>query len=215
MTREPEISIIMPAYNAEKHILSSIESVIAQTFQNWELITVDDGSTDNTEDIIQSVRLRDSQIKYFYQEDKRLGAARNSGLKLAKRLWIAFLDSDHLWEPEKLALQLQVAENNDADIIYTDGYMLLDGLNKMRDYPTRPGWFTGMEMYRILFEKNIVPVLSVLMKREWVEKTGYEDEGQLIFGCEDWDYWLRAARAGANFYGMPQKLFKYKFMKEG
>src|SRR5262249_23306047 len=101
------VSIIMPAYNAGKYIADSIQSVLAQTYSDWELIVVDDGSADNTASIVQQFVTRDSRINYFFQENGRLGKARNTGIKEARGALIAFLDSDDLWLETKLELQLQ------------------------------------------------------------------------------------------------------------
>jgi|SRR5690242_20361378 len=217
MTKDNEIvvSIIMPAYNGKKYISAAINSVIDQSFQYWELIVIDDGSTDTTKDIVKSMQIKDNRIKYFYQENRKIGAARNTGLKLAKGLWIAFLDQDDLWMQEKLMLQMDFVGNNRVDFIYSDGYILRDATNELMNYPTISGWFKGEQMYQVLFNKNIIPVLSVLFKREWIKKVGYLDDDALIVGCDDWDYWLRAARAGAVFYGMPDKLFRYRIHING
>jgi teichuronic acid biosynthesis glycosyltransferase TuaG len=206
----PFISIIMPAFNADRYISTSIQSVIDQTFQNWELIIIDDGSTDDTANIVKAVQDKDERIIYFYQQNKRLGAARNSGFRLAKGKWIAFLDSDDLWDPAKLAVQMDFIEKNKVDVVYTDGYMLMEQTQQLIPYPTITGWYAGSEMYNILFEQNTIPILSVLMNRSWIDKVGYQDESLSIFGCEDLDYWLRIAKNNGIFYGMPEKLFHYR-----
>ncbi len=167
-------------------------------------------STDNTAKIVKEIQGKDNRVIYFYQQNKRLGAARNSGFRLAKGQWIAFLDSDDLWDPFKLALQIKFVEENKVDVVFTDGYMLMEQTQEHIPYPTQSGWFMGNEMYKILFEKNIVPVLSVLMNSSWVKKIGYQNESLPIFGCEDWDYWLRIAKNNGIFYGMPEKLFYYR-----
>jgi teichuronic acid biosynthesis glycosyltransferase TuaG len=95
----------MPAYNAEKYIGDSIKSVLAQTYSNWELIVVDDGSTDGTAAVVREFVDRDNRIKYFYQENGRLGKARNTGIGHAAGPLIAFLDSDDLWVETKLEAQ--------------------------------------------------------------------------------------------------------------
>src|SRR5262249_61710555 len=106
------VSIIMPAYNAGKYIADSIQSVLAQTYSDWELIVVDDGSTDNTATVVQQFVTRDSRIKYFFQENGRLGKARNTGIKNASGSLIAFLDSDDLWLETQLELSFQPLEHN-------------------------------------------------------------------------------------------------------
>lgn len=121
------ISIVMPSYNTEKYISESINSVLAQTYTNWELIIVDDCSTDNTDEIIKPF-LSDERIKYLKNE-KNSGAAisRNYALREAKGKYIAFLDSDDTWEPEKLEKQVRFMEENGYKFTYTDYRIQLNG----------------------------------------------------------------------------------------
>lgn len=120
------VSIIMPSYNTAKYIYSSIKSVLAQTYTNWELIIVDDCSTDNTDEIVAS--FGDSRIRYIKNE-RNCGAAvsRNKALREAKGKWIAFLDSDDLWHPEKLEKQIGFMEENCYKFTYTDYCIQLNG----------------------------------------------------------------------------------------
>ena len=112
------VSIIMPSYNTGGYIKNSIESVLAQTYENWELIIVDDCSTDDTDSIVG--QFSDKRIRYLKNE-KNSGAAisRNYALREAKGRWIAFLDSDDLWLPEKLEKQIAFMKNNDYHFSYT------------------------------------------------------------------------------------------------
>ena len=113
------VSIIMPSYNTAEYIAESIESVLNQTYENWELIIVDDCSTDNTDEIVQ--QFDDERIKY-HKNKKNSGAAvsRNRALKLARGKWIAFLDSDDLWLPEKLEMQINFMSSNNYHFSYTN-----------------------------------------------------------------------------------------------
>ena len=119
------VSIIMPSYNTAQYISQSIQSVLAQTYLNWELIIVDDCSTDNTENVV-SVFLNDNRIKLLKNE-RNSGAAvsRNRALREARGKWIAFLDSDDLWEPEKLEKQIAFMKNNGYSFSYTN-YVEID-----------------------------------------------------------------------------------------
>src|SRR2546430_979121 len=117
------VSVIMPAFNAERHIVESIQSVLSQTLPDWELVVVDDGSTDNTAEILRTFVSADARIKYVYQPNGRLGKARNTGFQHSSGGLIAFLDSDDLWLPEKLELQVTALAEHDADIVYTDGFI--------------------------------------------------------------------------------------------
>lgn len=199
----------MAAYNAENYIIESIISVQRQTFKDWELIVVDDGSKDNTAALVKNKQKTDTRIIYHYQENKRLGGARNTGLRLAKGNYIAFLDSDDLWFSEKLEKQLEAFRQFNADVIFTDGYIMKEETGILIPYPpTAKGFFTGKQIYKRLYNvSNCIPVVSVILKKEWVDKVGEQEE---VLTCEDIDYWLRLAKAGAVFYGMKDKLFQYR-----
>ena len=111
-----EVSVIMPAYNGAKYISAAISSVQAQTFSGWELLIIDDGSTDATAEVVKK-HLADSRILYVAQSNRGQAAARNRAIALAKGEWIAFLDQDDLWLPEKLQLQLAAAEREHGDVV--------------------------------------------------------------------------------------------------
>ena len=119
------VSIVMPSYNTESFIKETIESVLSQSYSNWELIIVDDCSTDHTDDVVGHY-MADSRIRYIKNE-KNSGAAvsRNRALREAKGKWIAFLDSDDLWEPDKLEKQISFMQVNDYHFSYT-GYIEID-----------------------------------------------------------------------------------------
>src|SRR6476659_7001862 len=121
--RDELVSVIMPAFNAGKYISDAIQSVIQQTYNNWELIVIDDGSTDTTAAIIKEFIASDDRIKYLYQENGGPGKARNKGLKEAKGIYVAFLDADDLWLPEKLREQLKTMFYHKTDLVYSDAYI--------------------------------------------------------------------------------------------
>ena len=120
------VSIIMPSYNTAQYIAESIRSVLAQTYENWELLIVDDRSTDNTQEIAAS--FHDDRIRFF-QNEVNFGAAvsRNRALREARGRWIAFLDSDDIWKPEKLEHQLSFMEEGGYSFTYTDYRIQLNG----------------------------------------------------------------------------------------
>ncbi|OCX54563.1 hypothetical protein BEL04_10020 [Mucilaginibacter sp. PPCGB 2223] len=204
------VSIIMPAFNAERFIAETILSVQNQTYQDWELIVIDDGSTDKTGEIVKNIQLTDKRIKYIYQQNKKQAAARNNAFGNAAGDWIAFLDADDLWHPEKLERQFKYIAEIDADVFYTGGEIVNDIGEFIAIYDTVYGRYGSVEMYKLLFERNPVPILSVIFKKEWIAKAGLEDEDLRMTGCEDWDHWVRLARAGAVFYGINESLFKYR-----
>ena len=114
------ISIIIPAYNAEKYLESTIQSVINQTYTDWELIIINDGSNDGTLELISNFKDRDSRIKVFSYENAGVAHSRNRGIAKARGEYIAFLDADDLWTPNKLEMQLEALQNNlDVGVAYS------------------------------------------------------------------------------------------------
>lgn len=141
------VSIVMPAWNMEKYIFESIQSVINQTYENWELIIVDDCSTDNTEMVVKPF-LVDKRIKYFKNE-KNSGAAltRNRAIREAQGEWIAFLDSDDLWSPEKLEHQINFMKKNGYSLSYTEYEKIDEDSNPLNILVTGPNKIKKKQIY--------------------------------------------------------------------
>ena len=117
------ISIIIPVYNTEKYIFETINSVINQSYQDWELIIIDDGSTDNSAEIIQKLCKQDNRIQYYHQENSGVSVARNNGLEKSKGKYIALLDADDLWEMENLSQKIEVLEKHqDVSWVFSNMY---------------------------------------------------------------------------------------------
>lgn len=205
--KEPLISVIIPTYNMEKYITDAIDSALAQTYKNVEIIVVDDGSTDFTINILKKYN---SKIKYFYQKNKGPSAARNVGIKYAKGEYIAFLDSDDVWLPRKLELQVKYfSENAFRGLIYT-GYYTIDEtgetveIHKIED-------FSKNKVLKDLFFKNVISTASTIMvNRECFEESGGFDENLAV--AEDWDMWLRIIKR-YDFDYISEPLVKVKFRK--
>jgi len=208
----PLVSVIMPAYNAEKYIAESIQSVLDQTYKNWELIVVDDGSTDTTAEIAQGFRARESRIKYIFQRNGRLGNARNTGIRHSSGSLVAFLDSDDLWLPEKLQHQVQTLLETDANVVYTEGVIFYEAgaVPGPTEFSIHVGRIEGSRMFDLLILLNRIPVSSVLVEAKRLNSAGPFEEALAYHGCEDYDLWLKLAAGGAVFYGMPDKLLRYR-----
>lgn len=211
MSDEPLVSIIMPAYNSERFIAESIESVIVQTYTNWELIIIDDGSTDNTGKIIKQYAQKDNRIKSIYQRNQKQGKARNTGLENSKGELIAFLDSDDLWIPEKLKIQVSFLANNEVDLLYSNGYVFSNNLGNLTGrLHMQIGFFQGDLAIKRLLESNFIPILSVLTKRQAILEVGGFDEDLHIQNIEDYHLWLKMILNGCLIYGMPDSLVYYR-----
>jgi teichuronic acid biosynthesis glycosyltransferase TuaG len=207
------VSVIMPAYNVEQYIQQSIQTVINQTYKNWELIIINDGSTDNTALIAEQYSTLDARIRLINQSNGKQASARNAGIEIVKGEYIAFLDSDDLWEPNKLEKQITYLTNYpEIDLVYTNGWVFdYDNLNELKPYFQMPlGICSSKKMYQLEYKHNYIPILSVLVKKSIVDRVGLQEERLQFAGCEDWDYWIRMARNGATFYGMKEKLFYYR-----
>ena len=140
------VSIIMPSWNTERFIAEAIQSVIDQTYQNWELLIVDDCSTDNTDEVVAS--FKDDRIKYFHNE-KNSGAAltRNRAMREARGEWIAFLDSDDLWMPEKLEKQIAFMKDNGYTLSYTEYEKIDEDSKPLNIYVSGPEKVNKRKMY--------------------------------------------------------------------
>ena len=206
------VSIIMPAYNAEKHIADSIRSVLAQTYSDWELIVVDDGSTDRTATFVQEFVSADNRIKYIFQENALPGKARNTGITNSRGSLIAFLDSDDLWIETKLEAQMRAMAENNADVVFCNSYVFGDEnpADETKTLQSSVGQLSGPDFFDSLVRQNQIPILTVLLKKTAGQSVAWFEEAKPYHGCEDYDLWLRLARAGFVFYGMSDVLARYR-----
>jgi len=176
------ISVIIPTYNRQDHILDAIKSVQNQTYKVDEIIVVDDGSTDNTKQLLKNL-----DIKYIYQDNKGVSSARNTGIKNAKNSWITFLDSDDIWLDSKIEKQVQFHKNNPNILIsHTDELWIKNGKQINKKYHQRKpfGW---------CFEDNLdsckIGPSTTILHKDIILDIGYFDEDLIV--CEDYDLWLR------------------------
>ena len=196
------ISIVIAAYNQAPFIAACLESIFNQTHTNHEIIVINDGSTDATADILSGY---DGRIKIISQENRGRSAARNRGFMAASHDWIALLDADDLWDPEKLAKQVAALNKYpEIDFIATNTIWFNDqGPIKENFFKTMirlhriPARIDGTlkifdgNIYPVLLEENFIITSSVLMRRDRLSEVGYFDES--FPRCEDRDLWLRLA----------------------
>lgn len=202
---EDLVSIIMPSYNTAKCIAESIQSVLAQSYKNWELLIVDDCSTDNSMDVIRS--FNDPRIKLL-KNDKNSGAAisRNYALREAKGKWIAFLDSDDLWMPEKLMMQINFMKKNDYHFSYTN-YSEIDESCKANGITvTGPKRITKTGFFNYCW----VGCLTVMYDREYVGLIQITD----IKKNNDYAMWLKVCKK-ADCYLLNKCLAQYRKGRQG
>ena len=180
----PKVSVVIPTYDRIETLPRSLDSVIKQTFSDWELIVVDDGSTDGTDEMV----LRDyPAVRLHRQENAGVSAARNAGVALTAGEWIAFLDSDDAWLPEKLEWQLSALANEpELRLSHTDEIWIRNGkrVNQPKEYAK-----SGGSIYRRCLPLCCVCPSSVLLRRDLFDEIGGFDETLAV--CEDYDLWLR------------------------
>ena len=205
------VSVIMPAYNAEKYITESIQSVQQQTHSNWELIIIDDGSTDNTKTLVLQFAKTDTRIKYFFQQNGKQGRARNNGIRQASGNLIAFLDADDLWLPEKLEKQILFIDSAKADIVFADVMVIDEKRKKLKDsWGVQKKSYAGSAGIIAFLKENKMPLLTVLAKKESIQKVnGFKESDEIQYG-EDYELWLKMLQNNFAFAGSNEKLAIYR-----
>ncbi len=204
----PKVSVIMPVYNGEKFLAEAIESVLNQTYSDLELIVVNDGSTDRSQEIIDS--FSDPRLRKIRQANQGQASARNRGLKVSKGKFIAFLDQDDLFLLHCISERLKFFQNSTFDFVYNDFVVIDDkgdiisqsGLQWRNTSPLQS------KCFKELFLKGtfIVPS-SVMLRRDLFNKIGFFDEK--LWGTDDYDLWLRVSYSYA-FGFIPSSLIKYR-----
>jgi glycosyltransferase involved in cell wall biosynthesis len=203
----------MPAFNVEKYIEASIKSVINQTYENWELIIIDDGSTDNTAAVITTHFSNDNRIKYYYQENSKQAKARNNGISKAVGDILAFLDADDLWLPKKLEYSLSLFDLEKYDLLFTEAYLSSDDyidleLDNYQKLGVLFGDYHGKVALRKFIESNRIPILTVLVKKDKVISVGGFDES--CVPAEDYDLWIRLLINDSRFIAIDKVLSIYR-----
>ncbi len=180
----PLVSVIIPTFNRATWVREAIDSVLAQTFRDFELIVVDDGSTDTTR---EGLGLYGDRLRVVYQTRQGVSAARNRGLKMAAGKWLAFLDSDDLWLPQKLETQVDFLHRNPwAEICQTEEIWIRHG---RRVNPRKKHRKPSGDIFAPSLSLCLVSPSAVMLKMSLLKEVGFFD--QSLPACEDYDLWLR------------------------
>lgn len=190
----PRVSVVIPTFNRAHCLMRAVRSVVAQDFEDWDITVVDDASTDGTVDVRGKLNeIIGSRYKDVVLPPSGASRARNVGIAQTDSEWVAFLDSDDLWLPEKIGLQLQAAEAADAAFVYSDYFEFTD-----RNGVTCPAHLIPADMSGNIYPQllqvrcNVITCPSVMIRRSVLEDVGGFDDTLKI--CEDIDLWRRAAR---------------------
>lgn len=200
------ISIIMAAYNAEKTIEKAINSVLNQTYPNFELLVVNDCSKDRTVELVRNIAEKDSRVRLISNvKNSGVSYTRKHGLEEAQGSWIAILDSDDAWAPEKLEKQIALQKKMNADLLFT-GSAFMDSDGQSIDwYLHAPAEVT----YRQLLKQNVLSNSSALVRKELYTKHYAIGDGM----HEDFAIWLSILKEGRKAYGVDEPLLIYRIAK--
>jgi glycosyltransferase involved in cell wall biosynthesis len=200
----PIISVIIPAYNAERTILETITSVQQQTFSDFEIIIINDGSSDRTLELLHNIT--DERLKIFSYENGGLPVARNRGISHATGEFLAFLDADDLWTPDKLELQLAaLQQHSEAGVAYSWTSFMDDKGESLS--PGEPIFIEGNVYADLLVNNFLASGSNPLIRKQAIKSTGGFDSA--FPHCADWEYWLRLA-ASWYFVVVPKHQIIYR-----
>lgn len=201
----PSFSIILPCYNQIDFLKEAVDSVQKQSFRSWELLLINDGSTDLSGELAEELASFDSRIRVFHQSNQGLSCARNLGLKLANGDYLGFLDGDDIYFSNALENVFSSFLNFDADLII-GGYKYFDNNSFFHTHQfsisTLPPSF--------ILERNQAPPVAHFLKREMAMKIGEFDPS--LKSCEDWDYWIRAGKLGAKVITISDVIAGYRYV---
>ncbi|WP_088888792.1 glycosyltransferase family 2 protein [Leptolyngbya ohadii] len=206
---QPQVSVVIPTYNCDRYLSQAIDSVLAQTYPNCELIVIDDGSTDNTQQILQSYHRQTLSLEFrsVFQPNQGVAIARNHGIQLARGEWIAFLDADDVFLPDKLAAQMAIAATYPEAGIVHSGWQRTDSTGKVLMQVKPWTQIPTLNLESWLRWKPVLPS-AMLFHRGWLERSGGFDPR--FPPAEDTELVLRLARMGCRSIWLPQVTVNYR-----
>ena len=210
------VSIVLPYYNGKQFIKEAIDSIMSQTYTHFELLLVDDGSPDkNQSDYVKNLMdsYGDKRLKYYYKENGGLSDARNFCIDNAKGEFIAFIDQDDLWVPDKLEKQVDVfIQKSDVNFICTDGEIFGE-INRSIDRQKELKLINGFvqQSYLRMIKGNFAIASSVIFRKKLISEIGYSNRAFII--APDYEYFIRFSRK-YDFYFIPEPLIKYRMHEQ-
>lgn len=188
---KPEVSVVIPAYNAEGYLAETIRSVLAQSYSDYEVVVVDDGSSDRTPEVAKSF---EPHVRVLTKENGGPASARNLAINNTSGRYIAFLDSDDLWVEKKLALQVAFLDDNPGvGLTFGEAWMFSDEAGE-KTIAGKIG-YTGEATFRSLLFGDYIPNSTVMIRRACVDAVGLLNESRELIAVEDYEYWMRIARS--------------------
>lgn len=210
--RSSTVSVIIPAYNAANYITAALDSISSQTFKDYEVIVINDGSPDTLQ-LEQALAPYLSRIIYLKQENRGAASARNAGLRIARGRLVAFLDADDFWLPDYLRSQINFIESSKADLVYADAELIGDSELSGRTYMETAPSSGGVNAESLLALRCNVITSGVVARRQPIIEVGMFDEA--IKRGHDFDLWLRLAKHGALLTYQRRVLLKHRILESG
>lgn len=202
----PLISVVIPTFQRCKKLKNALDSVLGQTYKNFEVLIIDDGSTDGTKEMVNSIK--DSRVSYIWQKNSGKPAnPRNRGIKLAKANWIAFLDSDDIWKKNKLSeVSKYLSEKN--QFIYHD-FSIIDYNKKSKEKVIKSSSLKDPKCIELLINGNTIGLSTVIVSKKLLIKINGFNEDERMTAAEDYNAWLKIAKISDNFFYLPKNLSYY------
>jgi len=212
----PKVSVIIPTFNCAQYLPQAIDSVLNQSYQDFEIILVNDGSTDDTQVVVDSYSKKAfNTIHYIAQENKGLACARNVGIRNAHGNYLALLDADDVWLPKRLELGVAMLDAHPEIALVHANVVWMTEEGAVQSEAKRYRNTFSDQIVKSLFLRNVhISCPTVLMRRECIDKVGMFDENLARLGCEDRDLWVRIAGHYKIKY-IPEVLAYYRLRKSG
>ncbi|MBK9161531.1 MAG: glycosyltransferase [Nitrosomonadales bacterium] len=200
------VSVVVPTHNRKELLSETLRSILHQTFRDFELIVVSDGSTDGTDEMVSSIA--DTRVRLIRQEKSGQPAKpRNTGIREARGKYVALCDDDDIWVQDKLAIQVDAMEHNgEVGLCYTNGQVLRNGV--LGERPLNRRKIFNNHFYELL-KGNVIPNSSVLIRRSVFDRVGFINTDPVWRGIEDYEFWLRVAHEFPLLY-IDQPLIQYR-----
>lgn len=191
-----KVSVLVPSYNCAHYLPQALDSALGQTFTDFEILVIDDGSTDNTRAVVEEYRKRHpDKIRYIHQENQGLACARNAGLRNARGEYIALLDADDQWLPERLEAGVRAIEiDNRIGLVHSDTIIISKEGEPLKKKWKKKYKMSGHIFLSLFLRKTHISCPTVLFRKECCARVGLFDENLTRLGCEDRELWLRIAQ---------------------
>ena len=187
----PTVSVVVPVYNGAEYLEKTVKTILAQSFTDFELILVNDGSSDTSAELMNTFETKDNRVKTHHKENGGVACARNYGIQYAKGEFVAFCDQDDLWHPDKLEKQLLLFKNPSVGLVYCGALIEFTNLNKISK-PSFKKKFRG-EIFDQLIQQNMITCCSAIARKTALEEVNGFDDDRELMGVDDWHLWLKLA----------------------